>query len=668
MLVAHADGNLYGTTASGAQGGAGAIFRIRFGPTPVTGDATGITGVRAQLEGSINPNGANSTWWFEYRQLGGSFIQTAPETLTSSEGVSKAVTNLTTFTTYEYRIASTNIDANQVQRGEIRSFRTGTASPNLVVETVDGTRLANGSASVDFGSISLGEVTRRVLKLRNTGAATLNLSFISGFSSAFYPPAYPPPTLAPGGEYLLNIDFNPTAVGNHATTVLIESDDGANPQFRVDLSGWLRSSFNPRFTSQADPILRAPLEMDLSGIGLDTLEFSFVPKLGETFVLIYNPWIEPVNGTFAGLGEGSLVSAKVGVETYFFRINYADGYLNKSVRLRRVPAPGQVASYDWKNFAGSPGNPGTQDGLGSAAGFQEPEGIAVDPDGNTYVADTLNHVIRKISVTGQVSTFAGTAGLRGSADGAGPVARFTFPYGLAYDRGRGWLYVADLGNSTIRMIDYFGNVSTVAGLAGIPGSANGAGSAARFNSPNGLAVDADRNLYVADRGNHTIRKIDLNGLVTTVAGLAGISGSTNGGAGIARFNSPRGVAVDASGRIYVTDSGNQAIRKILTDGTVSTLAGQVGSSGGTDGTGTAARFNNPGGIAVDPDGDLWVADSYGSTVRRITPTGKVTTEGGLYGMTGSADGLSSSARFFQPVAIASRKEGTLVVADLCDDN
>jgi hypothetical protein len=179
----------------------------------------------------------------------------------------------------------------------------------------------------------------------------------------------------------------------------------------------------------------------------------------------------------------------------------------------------------------------------------------------------------------------------------------------------GNVYVGDTSNSTIRKITSAGVVSTLAGLAGSIGSADGTGSAARFGDPHGVAVDSAGNVYVADSGYDTIRKITPAGVVTTLAGLAGGPGSADGTGSAARFNQPYGVAVDSAGNVYVADTANDTIRKITPAGVVKTLAGLASSIGSADDTGSAARFNGPGGVAVDTAGDVYVADSDNNTIR-----------------------------------------------------
>ncbi len=300
----------------------------------------------------------------------------------------------------------------------------------------------------------------------------------------------------------------------------------------------------------------------------------------------------------------------------------------------------------------------------ASAGFSVPAGVAVDAAGNVYVADSGNDTIRKITPAGVVSTLAGLAGSAGSTDGTGSAARFFHPDGVAVDAA-GTVYVGDTFNHTIRTITPAGVVSTLAGLASSPGSTDGIGSAARFNSPGGVAVDAAGNVYVADTVNHTIRKITPAGVVTTLAGLAGSRGSTDGTGSAARFFQPAGVAVDAAGNVYVADGQNNAIRKITPAGVVSTLAGLAGSVGSADGTGSAARFNLPFGVAVDAAGNnVYVADLNNDTIRKITPAGVVSTLAGLAGSAGSTDGTGSAARFSGPAGIAVDAAGNVYVADL----
>ncbi len=324
--------------------------------------------------------------------------------------------------------------------------------------------------------------------------------------------------------------------------------------------------------------------------------------------------------------------------------------------VRKVAPGGAVTT-----LAGKSGM-GTDDGTGPQARFFLPYGIAVGSSGTVFVADTYNHTIRSVSPVGVVTTLAGTGGLSGDSDGLGAAARFDHPTGMAVD-DTGTLFVADTGNHTIRVISSLGAVGTPFGTAGAAGSADGLGPNARFSSPKAVAVDDGGTIYVADTGNHTIRAIDPTGAVTTIAGKAGEPGTADGAASDARFRSPAGIAVDWTGTVYVADTGNHAIRMILPTGVVTTLAGAPGVRGAANGLGSSARFSAPAGIALGAEDALFVADAGNSAVRRVSHMGAVTTVAGLQGATGRADGVGSAARFALPSDIAVGPDDFLYVAD-----
>jgi sugar lactone lactonase YvrE len=303
----------------------------------------------------------------------------------------------------------------------------------------------------------------------------------------------------------------------------------------------------------------------------------------------------------------------------------------------------QAEDYSIITYAGTGSVAGAADGTPGT--FNNPYGIALDADRNLYVSDTLNNTIRKITPARVVSTLAGSAGLLGSTDGTGSAARFSFPVGLAVDAA-GNVYVADNKNFTIRKITPAGVVTTHAGAAGQAGAVDGPAATARFLLPFGVAVDSGGNLYVADGGNQTIRRISAAGVVSTLAGAAGQAGFADGAGANARFNFPWGVTVDRNGNVFVADSENHVIRRVTPAGVVTTFAGAAGNSGAADGTGVAARFNQPRGLSVDAAGNLYVADHGNSTVRHITPTGLVTTLAGSAGITADVDSVGAAARFY----------------------
>jgi sugar lactone lactonase YvrE len=269
-------------------------------------------------------------------------------------------------------------------------------------------------------------------------------------------------------------------------------------------------------------------------------------------------------------------------------------------------------------------------------------GITADNTGNIYVIDVKNYVIRKITTSGVVTTLAGTQGISGNTDGNGINASFFFTNfsSIAADSSNN-LYVSDSNNDTIRKITPAGDVTTLAGLAQTPGTTDQTGAAARFNWPTGIATDSTGNVYVADSNNHTVRKITPGGVVSTLAGQAGISGNLDGAGTTARFNTPEGLATDNSGNVYVSDTSNHTIRKIDSTGQVSTLAGQAGISGSLNATGTAASFNFPIGITLDNStGNLYVADQSNHIIRKINlATKAVTTAVGVAGQLGFTPGF-----------------------------
>src|SRR5665213_3067444 len=273
------------------------------------------------------------------------------------------------------------------------------------------------------------------------------------------------------------------------------------------------------------------------------------------------------------------------------------------------------------------------------------------------------------SSTAYVSTLAGSAGVTGAINATGTAASFNLPTGVAVD-SFGNIYVADQNNDLIRKITAGGVVTTLAGQAGVYGSTNATGTAASFNSPTGVAVDTAGNVYVADMANCLIRKITAGGIVSTLAGQPRVNGSTNATGTAASFYYPTGVAVDTAGNVYVADSGNNLIRKITSGGVVTTLAGSL-SGGSTNGTGTAASFNQPFGVAVDTVGNIYVTDTLNNLIRKITSGGVVTTmagEGSGFGVhgwpnPGSTNGMGPAASFNFPTGITVDSSGNVYIGD-----
>ncbi len=297
------------------------------------------------------------------------------------------------------------------------------------------------------------------------------------------------------------------------------------------------------------------------------------------------------------------------------------------------------------------------------ATFNLTTGLATDSTGNVYVANSHNTIL-KITPAGVVMTFAGKPDERGTADGVSSGARFVYPIGIATDAADN-VYVADKVSNTIRKITPIGEVTTFVGSAGTSGHADGVGGNASFSGPVAVASDSSGNIYVADYGNNIIRKVTPSGEVTTIAGQAGESGDADGTGAAARFNTPYSIATDSGGNIFVAEISSDVIRKITPAGVVTTLAGKAGEEGHADGIGANATFSSPHGIATDSEGNVYVADYGNNTIRKITPAGVVTTLAGQVGQgeNGEFDGIGSAATFFQPMAVATDHAGNVFVLE-----
>lgn len=328
----------------------------------------------------------------------------------------------------------------------------------------------------------------------------------------------------------------------------------------------------------------------------------------------------------AGVGYGSVVTFKTS----------ATGAADTTVTVSTLAGNGIV-------------NAPLTNGTGTNASFNNPQGVAVDAQGNIYVADALNHVVRKITPAGVTTTFAGS-GQTGFAAGTTTTAQFYSPQGVAVDASNN-VYVTDEGNNAVYKIS--GNTVSILAGDGTVGSSNGTGSAARFNSPQGIAADAQGNVYVADRGSNRIRKITSAGVVTTFAG-SGAQGATNATGTDASFYRPTGIAIDANGNFYVADQANDMIRKITAAGVVSTLIGN---------SATRALLNTPAGIAVDAQNNLYITDQSGR-VLKISNGNILYTLAGKTETAGFADGDRATALFASPIGIAVDAAKNIYIGDL----
>jgi sugar lactone lactonase YvrE len=342
--------------------------------------------------------------------------------------------------------------------------------------------------------------------------------------------------------------------------------------------------------------------------------------------------------------------------------------------IRKITPEGSVTT-----LAGTASASGSADGTGASARFSAITDIAIDAAGNLYVTDSTSHTIRKITPTGIVTTLAGTPGVKGRTNGTGNAARFNRPSGITVD-ATGNLYVSDTDNMMIRKITSTGAVTTFA-----QDDSTTSNDSRLLAGPRGIAIDSAGNLYVVDQASRVnfccsdpayyyssaVRKITPQGVVTTLAGphgtirqgAAGLFGSQDGSGTDARFLYPAGITVDASGNLYVTDSGNFTIRKITPAGVVSTLAGTALSKGSVDGNGSSARFFGSRDITVDSEGNLYLAESYNKTIRKLVANGDVITLAGTAPSAGSRNGIGASALFDGLKGIVSDALGNLYVAD-----
>lgn len=320
----------------------------------------------------------------------------------------------------------------------------------------------------------------------------------------------------------------------------------------------------------------------------------------------YGPFVESggVVTTLAGTGVGGYVDGAASVAQFYTPRGIAVNGLTGKIyvteinnhRVRLVDYDGSVST-----FAGGP------------ALVHTLKAIAISPGGTVYVAEANRNRILTISSSGTMTTFSGVASPSGYVDGSLSAARYSNIMGMVFGSD-GTLYIADAGNRRIRKITPGGAVSTVAGN-GTRGSSNGTGTAASFGDLRDITIDSDDNLYVTDYFYHTIRKITPLGVTSTIAGN-GSSGFVDGIGTAARFAGPSGIAYGSNGKLYVTDKANNRIRVIEQDGRVTTLAGAA-SSGRVDGIGVNARFNQPDGIAVAPDGTVYVTEDNGNVIRTI---------------------------------------------------
>jgi sugar lactone lactonase YvrE len=510
-------------------------------------------------------------------------------------------------------------------------------------------RVIGLSGNLSFGNLTVNSSMQRTLSITNTGFDRLIVSGVtlpSGFTGNWSG------TILPNATQNITITFMPTASQSYQGQVVINSDSTfGNSTIScsgngIPISRIIALSGNMSFGNVTiGNFANRTLSVSNSGTGNLTINGISYPSgySGNWSGIVPPGSTQNITVTFA----------PIAISSYSGNINVSS---DSTQGINTILASGNGIDTTVTTFAGS-GVSTFANGNGTSASFTSPSGLVFDSSGNLFVADPWSLRIRRISPSGVVSTFAGSGNF-GYADGIGTAAVFNIPHSIAID-GSGNFYVSERDNNRIRKITANATVTTLAG-SGSAAFADGNGTSASFNQPYGMAVDSFGNVYVADTNNNRIRKITPSGNVTTFAG-SGTAGFADGSGVSANFSAPGGLAIDQSGNLYVADTGNHRIRKISSSGVVTTFAGS-GSLGSLDATGTAASFNQPLGLAIDNFGNLYVGDWNSNKVRQINPNGVVITIAGS-GTLGYLDGLGRNSNFNHPAGIAVDTNGNVFVAD-----
>jgi sugar lactone lactonase YvrE len=405
---------------------------------------------------------------------------------------------------------------------------------------------------------------------------------------------------------------------------------------------------------------------------LISLGWAVLGQIGPTLTLVSE--CDPDGSTIstaAGGGPNNIPALSAGVSSPFSVAIDSSGNLYIAFpqlqhRIFKVDSAGQltvVAGIGIPGFSGD-GGPAT------SARLADPSGVALDASGNLYIADSFNNRIRKVNTSGTISTVAGDGNFGFGGDGAGATgAQLSDPVGVAFDAS-GNLYIADTENNRIRKVNSSGTISTVAGdgNSGFGGD-GGPATSAQLAFPAGVALDASGNLYIADTNNNRVRKVNTGGTVSTVVGDGNSGfGGDGGPATSAQLAFPAGVALDASGNFYIADAFNNRIRKVDSTGIITTVAGDgtpgFGGDGGPATCALLALGTGPAGVALDASGNLYIADTFNSRIRKVDTSGTISTVAGNGNDGFSGDGgPATSAQLFEPFGVAVDANGNLYISD-----
>ncbi|HBE76636.1 MAG TPA: hypothetical protein DDW65_02470 [Firmicutes bacterium] len=449
--------------------------------------------------------------------------------------------------------------------------------------------------------------------------------------------------------------------------------DGMNSCIRkVDSNGnitTIAGNGTSGYSGDNGPAINAKLEFP-TGVALDNVGNLYIADYGNNVIrkVDANGIITTVagNGTQGFSGDnGPAINAELNNPTSVALDSNNNLYITdcSNNRIRKVDSNGIMTTIAGKETFGYSGDGQTA----TSAGLNLPTGITIDSFNNLYIADNSNCRIRKIDIAGTITTVAGIGvGYYSGDNGPAINAAINFPTGVVTDPN-GNLYIADFDNHRIRKVDGNGNITTIAGTGMSYFGDNGPATSTAFYQPSGVIIDGVGNIYIADSGNYVIRKIDNNGIVTTIAGngFQGYYGD-NGPATNARLNFSSGLAIDKFGNLYIADTFNNVVRKVDTNGNITTVAGN-GTEGysGDNGLATSVKLDYPSGVAVDNAGNLYIADSRNDVIRKVDINGIITTvvgKGRIPGYSGD-NGLATSAELDYPTILALDNDGNLYITD-----